>query len=471
MRSSRNTSAEPRFQFGWLVAIAIFLSSTIGSLGAVPFTLHFQGHLGADGTAIDGPGEFKFALIDGAGAVVWSNSGIPEGGSEPSAAVMVTIEGGFYAVQLGDESVANMAALTLEALRADDLLLRVWFNDGQASFEQLSPDHVLSSAAFAVTAHHAERADVAESVSDGAIGLSGLEDSLANLISELNDKITELETFKETVEGSLSTTTMVSIDPEDANLLSAGFQRFTSLAEGRWLNGDGARQPLARTQHSAVWTGQEMIVWGGTLPGGISGDGAGLYRPDLDRWSPLSPINVLSDRRQHSAVWTGTEMIVWGGFGFPGYLGDGSRFNPATRIWQAISMLGAPLSRGGHGAVWTGSVMLVWGGRDGDGLIGNGALYDPTTDTWTPLPDVGAPSPRFEHSMVWAGDRLLVWGGERSRWSLAWRWRPADFQRRFPDWMAAHCGGRCTGPAIAAFRRLDWNGSPCLGWAGEQPSQ
>ena len=48
-------------------------------------------------------------------------------------------------------------------------------------------------------------------------------------------------------------------------------------------------------------------------------------------------------RQNHTAVWTGSEMIVWGGF--PGYgpcLNTGGRYNPATDTWTATSALGAP---------------------------------------------------------------------------------------------------------------------------------
>jgi hypothetical protein len=77
-----------------------------------------------------------------------------------------------------------------------------------------------------------------------------------------------------------------------------------------------ANVPTARGYASAVWTGSEMIVWGGSS----QGDGypvmvGGRYDPTTDSWLPISirpnassPIGV-----EHTAVWTGTEMIVWGG--------------------------------------------------------------------------------------------------------------------------------------------------------------
>ena len=53
--------------------------------------------------------------------------------------------------------------------------------------------------------------------------------------------------------------------------------------ERRWL--DGA-PPSARAYHTAVWTGSEMIVWGG-WDGGYEADG-GRYDPVTDSWTPLA---------------------------------------------------------------------------------------------------------------------------------------------------------------------------------------
>src|SRR5437660_221456 len=66
-------------------------------------------------------------------------------------------------------------------------------------------------------------------------------------------------------------------------------------------------------------------------------------------------------RGTHTAVWTGSEMIVWGGLG-PNYLNTGGRYNPSTDSWVATTTTNAPEARGFHTAVWTGSEMIVWGG-------------------------------------------------------------------------------------------------------------
>ena len=63
-------------------------------------------------------------------------------------------------------------------------------------------------------------------------------------------------------------------------------------------------------------------------------------------------------------MWTGSEMIVWGGVhGTKHYLNTGGRYNPGTDSWTATSTTNAPAARNPHTAVWTGSEMIVWGGN------------------------------------------------------------------------------------------------------------
>ena len=75
---------------------------------------------------------------------------------------------------------------------------------------------------------------------------------------------------------------------------------------------------------------------------------------------------------QHTAVWTGSEMIVWGGIDstVPTCLTRGGRYNPSTDSWTATSTTNAPTGRNFHTAVWTGSEMIVWGGLHRSKLFG-----------------------------------------------------------------------------------------------------
>jgi N-acetylneuraminic acid mutarotase len=206
--------------------------------------------------------------------------------------------------------------------------------------------------------------------------------------------------------------TVASINPSDATLITQGLVNTFSIAAPSWANGTSINQPSARSEHTTIWTGREMIVWGGkSAPGSLLATG-GMYRPDLDQWTAVSTISAPTSRSGHTAVWSGLEMIVWGGFGSSGFLASGRRFQPDTQRWLAIASANAPSERLGHVAVWSGSRVIVWGGRNNTGLLNDGAFYNPTTDVWSPLPGANSPSARHSSVAVWAGDRMLIWGGE-----------------------------------------------------------
>ena len=104
-----------------------------------------------------------------------------------------------------------------------------------------------------------------------------------------------------------------------------------------------------------------------------------------DTWTATNTVNAPEARDGETAVWTGTEMIVWGGENIQGIqLNTGARYNPATDTWTATSTTNAPSARYYHAAVWTGSEMIVWGGFGGSTRFNTGGRYNPLTDSWTP---------------------------------------------------------------------------------------
>ena len=104
----------------------------------------------------------------------------------------------------------------------------------------------------------------------------------------------------------------------------------------------------------------------------------GRYNPLANSWTTVSTNGVPAARSAHTAVWTGSEMIVWGGSGTSSILNEGGRYNPAGNSWTAMSTIGAPAARTRHTAVWTGSEMVVWAGLG----YGGGTL----NDTWSYTP-------------------------------------------------------------------------------------
>ena len=177
-----------------------------------------------------------------------------------------------------------------------------------------------------------------------------------------------------------------------------------------WLPTSTISSPTGRYNHTAVSTGSRMIIWGGRNGGGggVFGD-VGLYDPQINAWLTVSPTGTPPDgRSNHTAVWTGSEMIVWGGVNNGGVQNNGGRYDPAADSWIATPTAGAPSARADHTAIWSGIHMVIWGGSGGDNT---GGRYDPASDSWLPVTTSGAPDGRFEHSAVWTGQRMIVWGG------------------------------------------------------------
>jgi N-acetylneuraminic acid mutarotase len=163
--------------------------------------------------------------------------------------------------------------------------------------------------------------------------------------------------------------------------------------------------PFKRSDHTAVWTGTEMIVWGGAYTGATTyPNTGGRYNPSTDSWTATSTANAPSGRWGHAAVWTGTEMIIWGG-GDVVIATTGAKYNPVTNSWIAISTSNAP-APGFYTGVWTGSEMIVW-----SGAAQGGGKYNPNTNSWTATSNVNAPVLRSDHSSVWTGSEMIVWGG------------------------------------------------------------
>jgi len=211
-------------------------------------------------------------------------------------------------------------------------------------------------------------------------------------------------------------------------------------ATDTWTALSAVGAPAARYAHTATWTGAEMIVWGGSTTHVLSPGAIGVtprsyqgrlnnarYNPATDTWTAM-PVDALGsanvERMNHTAVWTGTQLIIWGGHGSCSQLGDGGIYTPATNSWQYLpaGAANAPGPRGQHTALWTGTQMIIWGGGTYPNY-GDGAMYNPSSGLWTYMPgtNYGAaynqlpnePSYRFQHSAVWTGSRMVVWGGAR----------------------------------------------------------
>lgn len=191
------------------------------------------------------------------------------------------------------------------------------------------------------------------------------------------------------------------------------------LASDSWRRMSAAAAPEVRLNNAVVWTGSEMLVWGGQWVSGTANGylaNGGRYDPASDTWRPLAEEGAPSPRESPAAVWTGTEMLIWGGIdggegAVPAIFADGGAYDPATDTWRPIATATTLGPRVAAEAIWTGMEMIVAGSNFPPGSSSFGARYAPSTDVWTVLPDQGAPSPRANQALVWTGTEMLIWGG------------------------------------------------------------
>jgi N-acetylneuraminic acid mutarotase len=229
--------------------------------------------------------------------------------------------------------------------------------------------------------------------------------------------------------------------------------------------------PTPRVLHTAVWTGTEMIVWGGTDNNSQSFNTGGRYNPSTDSWTATSTTNAPEARHSHSAVWTGSEMIVWGGGGTPsGIFNTGGKYNPGSDSWTATSTTNAPAARYSHTAVWTGSEMIVWGGAEALNDFNTGARYDAATDSWTATSSNNAPDGRLFHTAVWTGSEMIIWGGvhlEGGFFSNLFD-TGGRYSANTNSWTAT---STTNVPAARYLHTAVWTGSEMIVWGGAGSSR
>lgn len=381
--------------------------------------LSYQGRVLVSGSPFSGVGQFKFALVSADGSQrYWLSSVDANNDGQPDLSVSVPVSAGLFMVFLGDTNLAGMAALPVSVFANASMRLRIWFNDGTHGVQQLAPDQLLTPAAYALSA-------------------SG---------------------------SMMSGSTVSSLNSQDAVLQAEGFRLFTTIPGPGWETSSAVNGPSALIGQAGVWTGQQLLVWGGTLTAGVDSSLGAGYRPDLDVWQTIPSTNAPSARDQHTAVWSGQEMIVWGGSSAGTFVNTGGRFNPSNGVWTAISANGAPAGRIGHIAVWTGSRMVVWGGRNSVGVLGDGGFYNPATDQWTALPAVNAPSPRFGVSAVSIGTGILVWGGQDTTGALNTGAQLLLDINGVPTAWASM--STLNAPLVRSGHSMVWTGQKLLVWGG-----
>jgi N-acetylneuraminic acid mutarotase len=159
--------------------------------------------------------------------------------------------------------------------------------------------------------------------------------------------------------------------------------KYSSVGDS-WAELPTSGAPSARRGHSAIFSGSKMIIWGGESEGGLLGDGAVFDSSANDgagSWTAMATLNAPIARSDHSAVWTGSEMILYGGKTAQGETNTTAAYDPAANSWRPLGFEGAPLARRAHLAFWTGQEMLIYGGLLDEKSLSSLQRLDPER-TW-----------------------------------------------------------------------------------------
>jgi len=176
-----------------------------------------------------------------------------------------------------------------------------------------------------------------------------------------------------------------------------------------WFIISTKNEPKARYGHSTIWTGNEMIIWGGKGTSKELKDGA-IYNPTTDKWRPIKTPNHLSSRMFHKAVWTGKKMIIWGGTNKRKNLNDGGIYNPQTNSWEKLPVKNSIEGLTSHSMIWTGSEVIIWGGHTNSKKSNIGWALSLNTNTWKVL-DSNGPASRANHATAWVDKKMFILGG------------------------------------------------------------
>ena len=154
-----------------------------------------------------------------------------------------------------------------------------------------------------------------------------------------------------------------------------------------------------------MWTGEEILVCCGRIVG--AGAPAGAYDPEADQWRdiPAPPISPAFAE----AIWTGKEMLVFGGVGRAGTtnLVGGAAYNPVTDTWRWLADLPYGLERTADATIGAG-VVYAWPSPS-QGSTKMPIAYDIASDEWLTLPNPPTSAPSSP-SLVWMGDKLFAYG-------------------------------------------------------------
>lgn len=201
---------------------------------------------------------------------------------------------------------------------------------------------------------------------------------------------------------------------------------------------NGIPTPQSALETGAVLAGQDVFFFGGFLgesPGDVLSIAAEYplerpwaYSTTTGSWRELSPVDQPDPRKAPLLVWTGTEVIVWGGQMLGWVIHEpvaGGLYNPQFDAWRLMSP-GDRAPGGDSIAVWSGEEMFVWSPPQPARNDPPFAAYNPQTDIWRPILAPDAPEDGLSGAVRW-NQELLFHGrsGVRRYDLMSGTWRAA----------------------------------------------
>ncbi len=156
-----------------------------------------------------------------------------------------------------------------------------------------------------------------------------------------------------------------------------------------------------------VWAGDRVLFVGGADHGQDVPMLTMAYDPRADTWTEL-PAAPITGRQSHAAAWTGEELVVWGGtdWGSVGESDAGAAYDPASDSWRLLASYDSealvlpPAAEVRTPAVWTGTEMVVPSRPT--------LVFDPAADRWREIDQPVGGSGQYGRVQL-LGDRLLLW--------------------------------------------------------------
>ena len=195
-----------------------------------------------------------------------------------------------------------------------------------------------------------------------------------------------------------------------------------NVATNLWSTISTTNAPPENISSSAVWLGapiNKWMFWGSNIT--LNTNAGRLYNPGTNTWSNIAapPAGYIATAAP-VLIWTGSEVIVYGGSlaGADNYSNQVFKYNPTTNTWSnTIATLNKPSPRFLLGTTYGDNKFFIWGGFEKQLnniyiQVNSGSFYDFDTNTWNEIPITFAtPDRRASIQIDWSGEEMYVWGG------------------------------------------------------------